>query len=331
MKYTLNTILQSPERLEGNVSDFQKDDIYALGMILLEVWSRCKPYDNLDVESMISKIVDGARPPLQRQSRTKTVPAPSFLKNLITKCWATSPSDRPDMGDVSGLFMVGLSLPPQNQEDSVVVVPPSRASPNPPPPPLEETQNNDEGGLSNDDKEESEDDVNDEADDEMTAFLREVKLLKYKPVFIDNGIEEIALMCDANEVDDFVLTTLIKLNDLEVERFRRGVERKLLRDKMKSVQQTAQASKEANVSSSTDHSEAEGEGALEAFMSSQNEDDDDDGDDNDNDNDPSDTVVINTRASSSEVAPRFRLSSDSKKTSASDLLEKDLNPKLDLI
>lgn len=72
-----------------------KVDVYAFGVLLNEMFTRERPFGELQEPSAIrAKVLDGGRPDLFRGG-------PQGLQDLIQACWAQAPEDRPTVGDVS--------------------------------------------------------------------------------------------------------------------------------------------------------------------------------------------------------------------------------------
>jgi len=70
-----------------------KSDIYALGIIMLEIATRTSPYAGVPAEVIKHCVLDGER---------DEVPAgcPAGYTDLMQQCWAQKPADRPNIGDV---------------------------------------------------------------------------------------------------------------------------------------------------------------------------------------------------------------------------------------
>ena len=69
-------------------------DIYALGIMLWELWMLQRPYPHFKWEQVVLAVVhDGMRPVPPDQDKVASIP-PRLLR-LIRSCWADRPSDRP--------------------------------------------------------------------------------------------------------------------------------------------------------------------------------------------------------------------------------------------
>lgn len=69
-------------------------DVYALAVIMCEVFTRKGPYEGEDSDDVLSRIRSMQEPDLR-----PTLPAnmPKAVKSLIEKCWSTDPLHRPDL------------------------------------------------------------------------------------------------------------------------------------------------------------------------------------------------------------------------------------------
>ncbi|CAI2184910.1 2589_t:CDS:2 [Funneliformis geosporum] len=78
----------APEIYKG-VKFSKESDIYSLGMIMWELTSCRKPFDNLEHDhKLIYKIIDGKRPEITHDT-------PECYANLMKRCWNPDPSKRP--------------------------------------------------------------------------------------------------------------------------------------------------------------------------------------------------------------------------------------------
>jgi hypothetical protein len=87
----------APEIFIG--SDFTKEaDIYSLGMIMWELTTGCKPFDNVKHDHiLIYKIINGERPKI-------TEDTPECYANLMKSCWDSDPKKRPSIKDIRLTF-----------------------------------------------------------------------------------------------------------------------------------------------------------------------------------------------------------------------------------
>ncbi|XP_077366808.1 mitogen-activated protein kinase kinase kinase 7 isoform X2 [Festucalex cinctus] len=84
----------APEVFEGN-NYSEKCDVFSWGIILWEVVTRRKPFDEIGGPAfrIMWAVHNGTRPPL-----IKNLPKP--IENLMTKCWSKDPSQRPSMEEI---------------------------------------------------------------------------------------------------------------------------------------------------------------------------------------------------------------------------------------
>ena len=82
----------SPEIFKG--AAFSKEsDIYSLGMIMWELTTGCKPFDNVEHDiNLIYKIIDGKRPEI-------TSDTPECFANVMKRCWDPDLSKRPSISE----------------------------------------------------------------------------------------------------------------------------------------------------------------------------------------------------------------------------------------
>ncbi|UZO14618.1 uncharacterized protein OCT59_006071 [Rhizophagus irregularis] len=87
----------APEIFKG--SEFSKEaDIYSFGMIMWELTTGRKPFDNIEHDhSLIYKILDGERPNI-------TEDTPECYANLMKSCWDPDPKKRPSIKDIRLTF-----------------------------------------------------------------------------------------------------------------------------------------------------------------------------------------------------------------------------------
>ncbi|XP_052391048.1 mitogen-activated protein kinase kinase kinase 7 isoform X1 [Carassius gibelio] len=84
----------APEVFEGN-NYSEKCDVFSWGIILWEVITRRKPFDEIGGPAfrIMWAVHRGTRPPL-----IKNLPKP--LESLMTRCWSKDPSQRPSMEEI---------------------------------------------------------------------------------------------------------------------------------------------------------------------------------------------------------------------------------------
>lgn len=88
----------APEVFEGNMYS-EKCDVFSFGIILWEVITRRKPFDEIGGPAfrIMWAVHNGTRPPLIRN-------LPKPLELLMTRCWSGNPAERPSMGEVSRIM-----------------------------------------------------------------------------------------------------------------------------------------------------------------------------------------------------------------------------------
>jgi serine/threonine protein kinase len=81
-------------------------DVYAIGIILVQLWTKRAPWRDKSPLQIMSKVMHGKRPPFigfKDDMPEPPLPAPE-LKKLIKDCWNVKSSDRPDMNTVFSRF-----------------------------------------------------------------------------------------------------------------------------------------------------------------------------------------------------------------------------------
>ncbi len=84
----------APELLSGHGSYSQATDVYAFGIIMWEISSHEKPFDDFNHDKYLAlKILKGFRP-------TITDDTPPFYRDLMQKCWHADPTQRPTANEI---------------------------------------------------------------------------------------------------------------------------------------------------------------------------------------------------------------------------------------
>lgn len=88
----------APEVFEGNMYS-EKCDVFSFGIILWEVITRRKPFDEIGGPAfrIMWAVHNGTRPPL-----IQNLPKP--LELLMTRCWSGNPPERPSMAEVARIM-----------------------------------------------------------------------------------------------------------------------------------------------------------------------------------------------------------------------------------
>lgn len=68
-------------------------DVYAFAIIVFEIMTLEKPFSDINSYVLMNKIAEGARPEFNKQ-------IPESYKDLIERCWAENPKDRPTFSDI---------------------------------------------------------------------------------------------------------------------------------------------------------------------------------------------------------------------------------------
>ena len=89
---TQTSIYIAPE-LYGNSTYSKEGDVYAFSIIVYEIITNTKPFNNLSFNEVLTKVASGFRPEIPSK-----IPEP--YKKLIEKCWSQNPSDRPSFEQI---------------------------------------------------------------------------------------------------------------------------------------------------------------------------------------------------------------------------------------
>jgi hypothetical protein len=98
----------APECFNGQYST--KSDIYAFGMVLWEIVSRKRPYDDIEnTEELFEAVRHGKREEIpdqmsQLESGNPTAKTPQSIKDFIRCCWFHDPAKRPSADDAVKAF-----------------------------------------------------------------------------------------------------------------------------------------------------------------------------------------------------------------------------------
>ncbi|GES96370.1 kinase-like domain-containing protein [Rhizophagus clarus] len=83
----------APEVFKGAAFS-KKSDIYSMGMIMWELTTGCKPFDNVEHNTeLIYKIIDGNKPEITNDT-------PVCYAYLMERCWNSNPSERPSAKEI---------------------------------------------------------------------------------------------------------------------------------------------------------------------------------------------------------------------------------------
>jgi serine/threonine protein kinase len=91
----------APEYLRGQSQYNAQCDIYSIGIILYEIYSREDPYQGEDFRDTLRKICD------RRVNKRPAVPAtcPPKMAETMKKCWSPDPFSRPQAKDLDTTFL----------------------------------------------------------------------------------------------------------------------------------------------------------------------------------------------------------------------------------
>ncbi len=82
----------------------KESDIYSMGMIMWELTTGCKPFDNIESDittDLILEIIDGKRPEITNDT-------PECFSNLMKRCWNSNPAKRPSVKEIYETFYLWL-------------------------------------------------------------------------------------------------------------------------------------------------------------------------------------------------------------------------------
>lgn len=97
----------APEIIAQNDRYDNSIDVYAYGMILYEMSTHTEPFHNLMPLQIASRVITGERPPLTVDNG---MVISETVKDLITRCWAQNPFDRPSMHQIVAELEAGTAI-----------------------------------------------------------------------------------------------------------------------------------------------------------------------------------------------------------------------------
>lgn len=97
----LFTLLQAPEYLRGDEEYNAPCDIYSIGIILYEIYSRKSPYEGEDFREVLRKICN------RRINKRPAIPScvPTKMADLMKRCWSPDISYRPEAKELDVTLM----------------------------------------------------------------------------------------------------------------------------------------------------------------------------------------------------------------------------------
>jgi len=216
-------------------------DIFALGVIMWQLWFKQLPYGKKNVHQVIMHVMDGFRPPLSKQDtgyKTGYPEPPEALKQLINKCWSHSAKNRPEANYVLTKFKSSISsacVDIEQEDDGYDVTGSSKQQTqgivhvrrksqqggfNTPKKPISKMDSSLLGDLpvSKDDNQK-----NDEKN--IFEYLKSagLGLEKYTNKFLDKGYTDLASICDHEICNDTTLIKEIGMNKKDVLAFRNRI------------------------------------------------------------------------------------------------------------
>ncbi|XP_012683118.1 receptor-interacting serine/threonine-protein kinase 4 [Clupea harengus] len=110
-----------PERIiqKDRVSD-TKHDVYSFAIVIWGILTQKKPYQgDTNILHIMVKVVKGARPDLSAVPRSRPPACAGFLA-LMQRCWADSPSDRPNFQEITSEAEELYSRPREENKGSTL-------------------------------------------------------------------------------------------------------------------------------------------------------------------------------------------------------------------
>jgi hypothetical protein len=221
-------------------------DVYALAIIMWELWYRIAPFKGIPVRRFTAHVVAGKRLPLIDVDGIE--PMPKLLKELIESCWAQDVSHRPDAVGVVRAFEAAFPRAsggrvPEGTANTIGAVTdfrPKTTLRRPKPvtrkpatkngkPVTERGKRMGEGECltsGNDAQAESTDPpmatIGRRAQS-VVAFLEGIGLEKFRSAFLEYGFTDLDMLGDTDTLDDETLLKVIGLRRKELLTFRAGL------------------------------------------------------------------------------------------------------------
>ncbi|MBW4576054.1 MAG: protein kinase [Aphanothece sp. CMT-3BRIN-NPC111] len=120
-------LYSSPEQMEGNELDY-RSDIYSLGVVMFEMLSGKSPWGNQAVNSYGAWYkIHSSQPPNSFQDTNPNLKIPHELENLVRKCLAKNPDERPQSAReilfvLSEIGKKYFNLPEPNLQSETTVI-----------------------------------------------------------------------------------------------------------------------------------------------------------------------------------------------------------------
>src|SRR5205823_4490960 len=102
----------APELFTGGLYS-QATDVYAFGMIMWEISSHEKPFQEIVHDKYLAlRILKGLRPEITKDT-------PQFYRDLMQKCWHSDPTQRPTINEIAKLTRMWDNCATQEIEDQL--------------------------------------------------------------------------------------------------------------------------------------------------------------------------------------------------------------------
>jgi len=231
-----------------------KLDVYAIGIIMWELWTRTKPFFGRNVHYVVTKVIDGQRPNMVKVDSRPEMP--KFLQDLVDKCWHDDVKVRPDVDKAGEQF----------EFESKMLLAEGHGAAD------EEggAAHGMEGGImmtsttpTQNIKKAKKNDI-----ESVENFLKSANLSKYAQAIIENGFSDMEALCDREVLDDETLKNEIKMTKLEIRKFRGAIETKGVSTTMLVARRNMQAMAGADSAKSKEQRDSETSGAARSTRSS---------------------------------------------------------------
>lgn len=199
-------------------------DIYAISIILWQLWFQRKPYSGFSMQKIIAHITKGKRLAFLEPEGGAQLTTPSVLQELIVACWDSDPAKRPKIDDVVTAFVEQVTPAVTKlivcadgttaAGDAPALAPgevraPDRADKSTPKAGPQISQ----AGTSRSRQRM-----------DMAAFLEKAALGKHSAKIEELGFTDIEMLSDRELLDDETLASVVGMSKMEIRKFRALVE-----------------------------------------------------------------------------------------------------------